>query len=52
MPLYTDFTFDDPGIPKNPENPVYEYDPGDIDQNRELFLSTRNNYKSKADENI
>jgi cytochrome c peroxidase len=30
-PLFTDYTYDNLGIPKNPENPVYAYDPGFID---------------------
>jgi cytochrome c peroxidase len=30
-PLFTDFTFDNLGVPKNPENPVYKNDPGFID---------------------
>jgi cytochrome c peroxidase len=29
--LFTDFTFDNLGVPKNPENPVYDYDPGFVD---------------------
>ena len=30
-PLFTDYTYDNLGIPKNSENPVYEYNPGFID---------------------
>ena len=30
-PLFTDFTYDNLGIPKNPENPVYTGDPNFID---------------------
>jgi len=30
-PLFTDFTYDNLGIPKNPFNPVYAADPGFID---------------------
>jgi len=29
--LFTDFTYDNLGVPKNPENPVYDYNPGFID---------------------
>jgi cytochrome c peroxidase len=29
--LFTDFTFDNLGVPKNPENPVYDVEPGFID---------------------
>lgn len=31
QPLFTDFTYDNLGVPKNPENPVYSYDPDFID---------------------
>jgi cytochrome c peroxidase len=30
-PAFTDFTYDNLGVPKNPENPVYINDPGFID---------------------
>ncbi|MDA8164250.1 MAG: hypothetical protein M0017_04365, partial [Desulfobacteraceae bacterium] len=30
-PLFTDFTYDNLGVPKNPKNPVYQTDPGFID---------------------
>ncbi len=30
-PLFTDFTYDNLGVPKNPENPVYAYDPSFVD---------------------
>ena len=30
--LFTDFTYDNLGLPKNPENPVYAYDPAFIDE--------------------
>jgi cytochrome c peroxidase len=29
--LFTDFTYDNLGVPKNPENPVYDYNPDFID---------------------
>jgi cytochrome c peroxidase len=38
MPLFTDYTFDNLGIPKNPENPVYDYDPGFVDLGLGGFL--------------
>jgi cytochrome c peroxidase len=38
QPLYTDFTFDNLGVPKNPENPVYDYNPGFIDEGLGGFL--------------
>lgn len=31
QPLFTDFTYDNLGLPKNPENPVYLANPGFID---------------------
>lgn len=36
--LFTDFTYDNLGIPKNPENPVYTYDPGFVDYGLGGFL--------------
>ena len=37
-PLFTDYTFDNLGVPKNPENPVYDYDPGFVDYGLGGFL--------------
>jgi len=37
-PLFTDFTYDNLGVPKNPENPVYAYDPGFVDYGLGGFL--------------
>ena len=51
-PLFTDFTFDNLGVPKNPENPVYKYDPGFIDQGLGGFLLSRDDYKDFAQENM
>jgi cytochrome c peroxidase len=51
-PLFTDFTFDNLGVPKNPENPVYEYNPEFIDPGLGGFLATRNDYESYAEENM
>ncbi|MGR8999106.1 MAG: cytochrome-c peroxidase [Gammaproteobacteria bacterium] len=50
-PLFTDYTFDNLGIPKNPENPVYSYNPTFIDQGLEGFLATRPDYAGFAEEN-
>ncbi len=36
--LFTDFTFDNLGIPKNPENPVYNVDPDFVDPGLGGFL--------------
>lgn len=40
-PLFTDFTFDNVGTPKNLQNPVYKYDPGFIDLGLGGYLLTR-----------
>lgn len=37
-PLFTDYTYDNLGVPKNPENPVYGRDPGFIDEGLGAFL--------------
>jgi cytochrome c peroxidase len=50
--LFTDFTFDNLGIPKNPENPVYDYDPGFVDLGLGGFLATRADYEAYAEENM
>ena len=50
--LFTDFTYDNLGIPKNPENPVYDYDPGYIDLGLGAYLETRSDYASFAEENM
>jgi cytochrome c peroxidase len=47
-PLFTDFTYDNLGIPKNPENPVYTYDPDFIDLGLAGFLATRQEYAQYA----
>jgi len=36
--LFTDYSFDNLGVPKNPENPVYIYNPGFIDPGLGGFL--------------
>ena len=52
QPLFTDFTFDNLGIPKNPENPVYAHDPDFIDLGLGGFLATRSDYAAFAAENM
>ncbi len=37
-PLFTDFSYDNLGIPKNPENPVYSVDPNFVDKGLGGFL--------------
>jgi cytochrome c peroxidase len=37
-PLFTDFTYDNLGVPKNPENPVYAHNPAFVDPGLGGFL--------------
>ena len=50
-PLFTDYTYDNLGIPKNPKNPVYEYNPGFVDPGLGGFLDSRSDYAAYADAN-
>lgn len=49
--LFTDYTYDNLGVPKNPENPVYTGDSDFIDPGLGGFLSTRPEYAQYAAEN-
>lgn len=40
-PAFTDFTFDNLGLPKNPENPVYARDPDFVDYGLGAFLQSQ-----------
>jgi cytochrome c peroxidase len=40
-PLFTDYTFDNLGIPKNPENPFYAGNPGFVDAGLGAFLQSK-----------
>jgi cytochrome c peroxidase len=51
-PLFTDYTFDNLGIPKNPENPVYVHNPGFIDPGLGGFLAHRPDYAAYAADNM
>ena len=51
-PLFTDFTFDNLGAPKNPENPTYISNPDFVDPGLGGFLATRPEFASMAAENI
>ena len=65
-PLFTDFTFDNLGVPRNPENPFYDMDDvllpdgsainplGDawIDEGLGAFLRTQPQYAAYVDDNI
>ena len=50
--LFTDFTFDNLGIPKNPENPVYADNPAFVDLGLGGFLASRPDYAEYADDNM
>jgi cytochrome c peroxidase len=50
-PLFTDFTYDNLGVPKNPMNPVYKSDPGFIDLGLGGFLATTEDYAQYAGAN-
>ena len=50
--LFTDFTFDHLGIPLNPENPVYDYNPTFIDPGLGGFLASQQDYEEYAEESM
>ncbi|MCF7984002.1 MAG: cytochrome C [Thiohalocapsa sp.] len=50
--LLTDYTFDNLGVPKNPQNPVYDSDPDFVDLGLGAFLATRPDYAAFADANM
>jgi len=50
--LFTDFTYDNLGVPKNPENPVYKYDPTFVDLGLGGFLTNVDKYKMYAEDNM
>lgn len=49
--LFTDFTYDNLGLPKNPENPVYDVNPTFVDLGLGSFLETRPDYAVLASVN-
>ncbi len=51
-PLLTDFTYDNLGVPANPENPVYAYDPGFVDYGLGEFLKSRPVWSAYSSENL
>jgi cytochrome c peroxidase len=51
QPLFTDFTYDNLGVPKNPENPVYTYNPDFVDLGLGGFLVHRPDYVQYAGAN-
>ena len=52
QPLLTDFTYDNLGVPRNPENPVYDVDPDFVDVGLGGFLASRPDYEAFADANL
>lgn len=50
--VFTDFTYDNVGIPKNPENPVYATNPDFVDMGLGAFLAKRDDYKPYAEANM
>jgi cytochrome c peroxidase len=51
QPLFTDYTFDNLGIPKNPENPATIADPESADPGLGGFLASRSDYAASAADN-
>ena len=51
-PLFTDYTYDNLGLPKNPENPATIADPSWADPGLGGFLGSRYDYAPFADENM
>ncbi len=66
FPLFTDYTYDNLGVPKNPENPFYKMNEVDLDDGTPInyegknwvdiglagFLQTRDEWNCLASENI
>jgi cytochrome c peroxidase len=50
--LFTDYTYDNLGLPKNPENPVYSDNPTFVDPGLGGFLATRPEYAQFAGANM
>jgi len=50
--LFTDFTYDNLGLPSNPENPVYSYNPAFVDKGLGGFLESRTDYAPFAVANM
>jgi cytochrome c peroxidase len=52
QPLFTNFSYDNIGVPINPENPVYDYDPDFVDFGLGGFLETRPDLAPMAGDNL
>lgn len=52
-PLFTDYSFDNLGMPRNPDNPVYAVEGDDwVDNGLGAFLATRPEYAGLAEEHM
>ena len=52
-PLFTDFSYDNLGLPRNPDNPVYDTEGDDwVDEGLGAFLATRPEYAGMAEEHM
>jgi len=52
-PLFTDYSFDNLGVPRNPDNPVYDYAGYDwVDEGLGEFLAMRTEYAGLAEEHM
>jgi len=51
QPLFTDFTYDNLGMPANPDNPVYDVNPSFVDLGLGGFLASRPDYAGFAEDN-
>lgn len=49
--VFTDFTYDNLGIPANPENPIYAHNPSFVDLGLGGYLAHRPDYAAYADMN-
>lgn len=50
--LFTNFRYENLGVPKNPDNPVYDEDPDFIDWGLGEFLASRPEYAEFTEENL
>ncbi len=51
-PLFTDFTYDNLGLPRNPANPAYAAEPAFVDKGLGSFLDSRADHKAHAAANL
>jgi len=51
-PVFTDFTYDNLGLPRNPANPAYGADPAFVDKGLGGFLASRPDYARHAETSL